>query len=103
MTEWDALLNDAGVKHYRLHYAGPPASAQAAADLAGVAVEQVVKAVSVLVDGERAVCLVPGDVRFSSSALAAAVGGKVEQAEVDGEMSGPLPGWWVIQMGDDLL
>lgn len=89
MTEWDALLNDAGVKHYRLHYAGPPASAQAAADLAGVAVEQVVKAVSVLVDGERAVCLVPGDVRFSSSALAAAAGGKVEQAEVDSSQ-GPL-------------
>ena len=89
MTKWDTLLSDRGIKHCRIDYAESPASAQAAADLASVAVEQVVKVVSVLVDGERAVCLVPGDVRFSGSALAAAVGGKVEQAEADSSQ-GPL-------------
>ncbi|MCK4601748.1 MAG: ATP phosphoribosyltransferase regulatory subunit, partial [Phycisphaerae bacterium] len=73
--------------HCRIDYAEPPASAEAAAELAGVAVEQVVKAVSILVDGERAICLVPGNVRFSSSVLAAAVGDKVEQAGTEGPLS----------------
>ncbi len=89
MTKWDTLLSGAEIKYHQLDYTDSPASPQATADLAGVGIEQIVKAVSVRVDGAAAICLVPGDVRFSAKALTAVVGGTVGRAEAD-RSQGPL-------------
>ncbi len=88
MTQWDVLLGDAGIKYRELKYAEAPTSPQHAAELAGVAIEQLVKAVAVTVAGQASLCLVPGDVRFSAKALSAVTGADVGQAEAGGD--GPL-------------
>ena len=89
MAKWDTLLSGIGIAHHQLPCAASPQSVEAAAEQAGVAVEQVVKAIAVLVDGAEGICLVPGDVRFKSSALAAAAGKSVKPIEAK-RQAGPL-------------